>query len=383
MVYYYQNWGFFVLSQSLFFASLFLVVSLLLLLRVHLDVNARVLHERRQFRLALDSSAVEQTRFLLLGLLPGLLLSGVLIYAGIVLPVGIVAVLAVLSLLLALPRGFFSALPLAAAGAIAMLLPASVWAAIGLPQPDGGAAPFALMVTLIALAAAGSECLTPYHASPALQKEHGRMRARFSLRQLLWLPLLVPVPGEWLAQLPLSPLMSPGSTGVQFVLLPLVLGFAFTSRDGKLTRGLHRRAWWSGAVALTGLVLAGLSWAELVPDDVVWFGLAAAGIVAAFAQRVSAPGRGGFTAAAGGVRVIGTLAGTPAERMHLQRGDTILDCNGTPVATPRDFYTATQELGTFCRLRVQDMDGRIRLTETAIFAGSPHMLGVITFPEEE
>lgn len=371
------------MSQLLVFAALFIGISILMVLRVQADASARIRQERRQFRLALDSSAVERTRFVILGLLPGLLLSAALGFAGVVLPASLGITLTLLSLLLICFRRFFSPLLLATAGLVTVAAPVKWWAMLGITTTNHMAAPFAVLMAFFAIAAVVTECLMPYHASPRLAQEHGRSRARFVLRQLAWVPLLLPIPGDWLAQLPLSPIVSPGTQGVQFILVPLVLGFAFTSRDGQLTRALHRRAWWSGIFAAFALVMAWVAWQQLFPETTVLLALAAGGVLAAGGQWLSARGRGGFTAAAGGVRVVGIQPGTPAERMKLQRGDTILDCNAQPVETARELYVATQHLGTFCRLRVRDLEGRIRLTETAIYAGSPHMLGVITFPEDE
>jgi hypothetical protein len=68
--------------------------------------------------------------------------------------------------------------------------------------------------------------------------------------------------------------------------------------------------------------------------------------------------------------------------MDLQPGDRVLTCNHIAVNNAAELYNAIQKEPTYCRLRLQQADGEIRLAETAIFAGAPHELGMILFPEE-
>ncbi|WP_439645401.1 PDZ domain-containing protein [Lacticaseibacillus nasuensis] len=83
-----------------------------------------------------------------------------------------------------------------------------------------------------------------------------------------------------------------------------------------------------------------------------------------------------------GVRLIAVQPGTPAAKMHLQAGDIVLTCNGRAVRDAASLYAAIQTQPTYCRLKVQRFDGALELTETAIFQGAPHELGMITFTEE-
>ncbi|WDF81990.1 PDZ domain-containing protein [Lacticaseibacillus pabuli] len=371
------------MREQIYFGAIFIIFTLLLALRVRLGASARIARERRQLRIAAESTPVEWARFALLGIVPGILLSFALIYAGVILPAAVVFLLAATALLLALPRRFFSPLLLPVLAPALLFVPDHVWQQLGIAKPIQFAAPLAVFAMLYAMVAAYCEVQTPFHATPRITRAHGRRWAVLDLRQLLWVPLIVPVPGEWLTRVPFAQFVSVGHGSMSLVIIPLVLGFAFSSRDARPEHNLRTRAKIDGAFAVWAAIIAVLAMARLT-DDLVSLSLLAGGsVIFALLQYIGTRGRLEFVEGAGGVRVLAVLPGTPAERMALRRGDTILTCNGQNVPTTRALYLATQDLGTFCRLRVRGADGRIRLTSAAIYTDSPYMLGIISFPEAD
>ncbi|WP_155286209.1 PDZ domain-containing protein [Lacticaseibacillus zhaodongensis] len=369
------------MTVSSLLALLFVVVSVLGLVVSWLAASQRVRRERRDFRLAAQSALVEVPRYLLLGLVPALVLGPLLIILGLRVSTAFVLAFAVVTAVnVLLPA--YSPLLISIVPLFSVLLQERWGRSLGLVSSKDAAATAIMLVGLLCALNALACLFTPYHNSPRLRRRHGRKWAAFSVRQLLLFPLLVPIPGQLFAALPFSHVL--GITGGwSLALLPVVLGFGFTNRGGYSRHTQHRRAWIEGVtgllIAATGcsMVLSGMS-STLVLLVVAVLGLLAYGLEL-FVSR----GRYSIGVAAGGVRVVAVLDGTPAARMHLHRGDTVLQCNGQDVPTAAALYAATQELGTFCRLRVQNRDGELRLAETAIFAGSPHMLGIITFAEEE
>ena len=369
--------------EQIYFGAIFLVFSILLALRVRLGAGARIGRERRDLRIAAEGSPVEWPRFALLGIIPGVLLSLALFYSGVILPSAVVLLLAITALLLALPRRFFSPLLLPIFAPLLLFVPAHVWAQVGMVKPIQFAAPLAVFTMLYAMVAAYCELGTPFHAAPHIVRSHGRRWAILNLRQLLWVPLVVPVPGDWLARVPLAQFVSVGHASVSFVIIPLVLGFAFSSRSARPEHNLRTRAKIAGVYAVWAAIVAVLAMSRLTSDLLSLSLLAGGAVLCALWQYVGTRGRLELVEGAGGVRVLAVLPGTPAERMALRRGDTVLQCNGQNVPTTLSLYMATQDLGTFCRLRVRGADGRIRLTSAAIYAGSPYMLGIISFPEAD
>lgn len=84
-----------------------------------------------------------------------------------------------------------------------------------------------------------------------------------------------------------------------------------------------------------------------------------------------------FGPAENGIKIIGIRPDTPAEKMNLMVGDTIIECNNLTIETETDFYQALSKNSVYCHLKVSGVDGELRLTETAIYADSPHEIGVV------
>lgn len=367
------------MKPELLFAAIVIAVWLVLLLTVCMTAFARVRSERQHLRLAIEPSAVEVPRFLLLGIIPGVAISGMLTVFGLASTWPVVITLTGVTLMSALIPRFFSPLVYGVAGVFGLLvrdvLPSGM-------AKGGSATGFALLLTFMMLFALVADLGAPYHVSPRILRSHGRRRLQSRVWQLIFLPLVVPVPGTFVQAAPFLKLLSPSIGGVSFTLLPVVLGFGLHT-FGDVRARLRRRAILDGILMAAALVGTVLGFAGVVSDTgLVWFIGGVAVLLLGTLLLTPDNEQDALTDAPGGVRVVAVIPGTPAAKMGLHTGDTILQCNGADVPNARAFYNATQQLGTFCRLRVRGSDGRFRLAETAIFAGAPHMLGVITFPEE-
>ncbi|MDE7023285.1 MAG: hypothetical protein K2O72_03560, partial [Ligilactobacillus sp.] len=66
-------------------------------------------------------------------------------------------------------------------------------------------------------------------------------------------------------------------------------------------------------------------------------------------------------------------------KMKLEVGDIILECNGIKVATGDELYEALQKSPAYCRLKVKNFEGELKLAESAIYADSPHEIGLVLF----
>lgn len=359
-----------------------ILVFLYLLLVVSAGAFGRIRRERRELRLAIEGRAVEIPRFLLLGLVPALAVSTTVSLLGFVLPLPIVIALIGVTVIGLTVPGFYSPLIYGLAGGIGWLLN-QFWPNLFTPLGQDVTLGFFILLACVMLFALVADLCAPYHSAPHIVRSHGRRRLQNRVRQLIFFPLVVPVPGTLLTAWPLMKLLSPEIHGVSFAVLPLVLGFGLRS-FGSVRSKLHRRALLDGALLLAAVVVALLCSAAVITSTTGLLVLAAIAIVGLAALLLTPQQeQNALTDAPGGVRVITVIPETPAAKMGLHAGDTILQCNGQDVPSPRAFYTATQHLGTFCRLRVRDQAGQFRLAETAIFTGAPHMLGVITFPEED
>ena len=80
-----------------------------------------------------------------------------------------------------------------------------------------------------------------------------------------------------------------------------------------------------------------------------------------------------------GVRIVAVKPDTPAAKMKLEVGDIILECNGVRVTSGDELYEALQKNSAYCRLKVKNFDGELKLAESAIYADSPHEIGLVLF----
>lgn len=212
------------------------------------------------------------------------------------------------------------------------------------------------------------------------QDRRQRQSAAFELRQLFWVPLILPVAVENVSNLPLLAVTVQSLT---FVGLPLLLGATFmTPRDRAQTAWRRSWPWYGGAggvLIVYGIVARTMTLPLLV--SLVFPAVVSLVLVGGFiwqGRQVHLT----VTLADQGVVLIGVVPHTPAAEMGLQPGDRVLACNHHSVNNSRELYDAIQKEPTYCRLRLRQADGELRLAETAIFAGAPHELGMILFPEE-
>lgn len=65
--------------------------------------------------------------------------------------------------------------------------------------------------------------------------------------------------------------------------------------------------------------------------------------------------------------------------MAISVGDIITECNRQAVNSEQGFYEALLINPTYCRLKIQTPEGDYKVTETAIFDGAPHEIGIVMF----
>ncbi|WP_054750613.1 PDZ domain-containing protein [Lacticaseibacillus thailandensis] len=354
---------------------------------VRIQAGRRLRHERAAVRLAVTRNLLEEGYYWLATLLPGIMLSVLMLALGVTLPIGVAAVLGLLALLAALFMPGFTPLYLGLAGAIAWIIPSAVGRAVGLAGGSVGHwAPVFLLLTGCALLVNARTAIRGHRpvSSPRVVTRGGHTWARYRVRQLLWLPVLLPVSGHWLPALPWWTHLNfaLGQAHFSLLALPLFLGFAFTHQSAQSRPALKRTAWVEGLVGLFAVLTAGgVQW-HLLPAVSALLGYADVCVVAMVLLWCIRRSQPQVTLVHPGVRVVGVVADTPAARMGLAPGDVVWQCNGVDVTDTAVLYNASQHLGTFCRLRVQDTAGEFRLVETAIYTGTPHLLGIITFPED-
>lgn len=330
---------------------------------------ARIRRERRQFRTAITRSPIEITPFIVGGLMGSILLSIISVSLALFLPTNTLVALGVISLLgLVVSRWHFSVLWLGLS--IIPMLTAGTWQLA------------ALLTAMWLLTALLLQIFHVRVASPMIKKtRRGKIIAQYSFAQFYWLPLIVPVPGHWFAAMSWWPTIGVGNTSFGLLFLPLVLGSAFVVRHQLPEPARKHHIHLLYGMSLAMLVLTGLSYGVTqIQPYTGWLVLALT--VIGIGLDLLDMGKLNFTKTKAGVLLLAVVPDTPAAKMGLAMGELVVTCNDIAVYDNATLYAAIQTSPTYCRLKVADLNGELRLTESAIFEGAPHELGMITFPEE-
>ncbi|WP_435633793.1 PDZ domain-containing protein [Levilactobacillus brevis] len=366
----------------------------LAILRVWLASRARITTERRNFGSAVYSDHYELRHMLTQGLLLGLGLSVINLLIGFSLPViWILAYegLAILTLIL-LPT---TILPLTLiVGATLITLLGGTYIT---PKPDLSAwglrwanVPvqnyFWLALAFFLLM---GHWITHYggrFTSPKIYaKQRGKQIAGYPWRELLVLPMVTLVPGDWItSHWAFWPVFSWQGHQFAILVLPLILGLRFTvfrQAPQQVYHALGRRLIWLALAAIIGI-----GWSYWRPQDAVWgIIILLVGYVAVLwqAKRYDARQPFWYSQVDDGVRVLAIRPRTPAVKLDLEPGDIILECNHQSVVSETSFYEALLANPAYCHLRVRNMAGELKMTETAIYSGAPHEIGIVLFRDQE
>ncbi len=87
-----------------------------------------------------------------------------------------------------------------------------------------------------------------------------------------------------------------------------------------------------------------------------------------------------FTPLNKGVKVLAMIPESPADRLGILVGETILKVNGIVVTDSVQCYEALQNSGAFFKLDVIDLNGEVRFISSPFYEEDHHELGII-FPE--
>ncbi|AZN82318.1 hypothetical protein [Lactiplantibacillus plantarum] len=371
------------------------------LLRSYLTAKRRVKSERQHFQSAINPQLVEVHHFLVDGCLLGVLMTIISLALGLVVaPIWVVIyeVVAAISLIIS-PGALVPVTAFGLSWLVYWIMSPELTTVGGALQRHGVAMTSMsgnLVVNgllLLAIVLAATAVLLRHYdyegRSPQLQPDQrGKRLVRYQWQQLLVLPVGVLVPGDWLhATISWWPVFMVGERSFSILLLPLLVGTSV-----RVYKQLPQIAWRQlaaryGWVTLASVLVAIIArFAVLSPQ---WL-LALMGLIVVLTWGILAQHRYHdrhqqfrYSDTEQGVRVIGLRPHTPADKLNLDLGDIILECNRQPVNTEAEFYAALLKSPTYVHLKVRNRQQELIITETAIYNGAPHELGIVLFTDQE
>lgn len=371
------------------------------LLRSYLTAKRRVKSERQHFQSAINPQLVEVHHFLVDGCLLGVLMTIISLALGLVVaPIWVVIyeVVAAISLII-IPGALVPVTAFGLSWLVYWIMSPELTTVGGALQRHGVAMTSmsgnlvvnGLLLLAIVLAATAVLLRHYDYEGRSLQlqpDQRGKRLVRYQWQQLLVLPVGVLVPGDWLhATISWWPVFMVGERSFSILLLPLLVGTSV-----RVYKQLPQIAWRQlaaryGWVTLASVLVAIIArFAVLSPQ---WL-LALMGLIVVLTWGILAQHRYHdrhqqfrYSDTEQGVRVIGLRPHTPADKLNLDLGDIILECNRQPVNTEAEFYAALLKSPTYVHLKVRNRQQELIITETAIYNGAPHELGIVLFTDQE
>lgn len=212
-----------------------------------------------------------------------------------------------------------------------------------------------------------------------VQSKRGIWIGQHELRCVMLIPFFVLIPYSIDSTLtPFYPIFQLGETTYSLFLVPFLIGYRYPTTT-QLPRDLARRI--SNATLLLSflVLLVAISSIYYVMLAYVAIGLAVIGKewIMYRHRRKEEHGQAIFTPLNRGIKVVATIPGSPAERLEILVGETVLRVNDVDVNNPSEYYEALQNSGAFVKLEIADERGEIRFVRSAFYEEDHYKLGII------
>ncbi|HLS09715.1 PDZ domain-containing protein [Lentibacillus sp.] len=203
------------------------------------------------------------------------------------------------------------------------------------------------------------------------------------LKKMAFIPFFVLIPSGSITPIAsFWPYFSIGGETYSLMLVPFLMGFNHVVR-GQLPEKTAERL--AGSIHILSLIVLLLAAGSIY---IGWLSLAAivAGIIGreytSYRHRIKDQEKTPFfNQNERGIKVLAVIPGTPADRLGILAGETIIKVNGKKINRIDQFYYALQDSGAYFKLEVIGDNGEVRFVQSALYEADHHELGVITASE--
>ncbi|WP_174614272.1 PDZ domain-containing protein [Virgibacillus ihumii] len=358
-----------------------------IILLIFLAGIKRIQKERNNFGFKLFDVFSEWKNTWTVGLLSGLFISIIFLGAGVVFSYETILVLSSLAIILSITLRF-------------TLLSASYTVGIGylillvlpfIPSSqnviDGGlftetnftGLVFLLSIMLFTEAVLTKRVQNNTSFPDMISGRRGMLVGAHHIKKLSVIPFFVLVPSGLITSFaPFWPYFSMNGETYSLLLVPFLVGFDYTVKSSLPEKAAERI---SKSVFILGSMVFLLAVGSIY---VRWLSIAAIvlGIIGkefisyrhrAFENKHNAY----FSRQTRGFKVLGIVPNSPAERLGVVVGDSIVKVNGHHVNSLHDFYYALQK-NTFFKLEIVDEHHEVRFVQSPLYEGDHHELGIVT-----
>ncbi|WP_332629905.1 PDZ domain-containing protein [Halalkalibacter flavus] len=222
------------------------------------------------------------------------------------------------------------------------------------------------------------------YTSPLLERSKRGKWVGIHIAKRLWMvPIILFIPEGIIPAFSFWPVLTVADIGLQPVLVPFLIGFQQRVR-GTLPH-IQIRTMGLRVIGL-GIVFALLAAGSyFVPFLAVLLGglaIVSRELLSYYAKKLDDKLPAFFSSQTKGCVVLGVLPGSPAEKMNIVVGETIVRINGQEVFDQTSFYEALQINSAFAKVDVLNHEGEVRFAKGALYDGEHHQLGVLLVKDD-
>lgn len=370
-------------AVALFMNPLFYWSFLLLFLTGYMRIKA----ERRQFGVKIYDLFSEWKRTILPSIIIGIVVSLILAGAGVVFSYGSLIVLSLMMILLSINLKFTFLSPSYTIGLSYIVLlfgqmflqNQNLIPEFYYSETNYIALTF-LMGLLLIVEAIFIKRVKRKESFPKLVKsKRGIWIGEHHLKKSAIVPIFLLIPGGVIESFaPYWPLFSIGEQSYGLILFPFLVGFSHHVRTMLTPEAANYFAKW---IALLGVLVIVISAAGyyLQGMSLIAFVIGILGREFITYRFHIKENRGVplYKPEEVGLRILGIIPGTPADRLEIQVGEVITKVNDQRVNDPDEFYEALQGSGAYFKLEMLDNRNEIRFVQSAFYESDHYRLGLL------
>lgn len=349
----------------------------------------RVKRERLDFNTKIFNSSNELRMMLPKGLLWGLILSVITLGTGLVIPTASIMIMVVMMILMSLTMNVRLLSPAYTISLTFFVIYFLSGQSIDWPlfnnyfkQLDESIYPTLVILLGILLIAEGFMIRSngAKIASPQLTvSKRGQTIGRYAFRRIWLLPMFVFIPnGELSAPFSWYPIFSIGEMHIAPIVLPIIIGFAQKVQGMIPEQAVEAHG---KQVVYFGFFITALAvssyWYPLLAMVVAVLALLGRELIYYLQKSADSKRSFYFSESKKGVRILGVIPQSPAEKMGLVKGEIISKINGVMVYKEAELYQVLQKNRAYCKLEVIGNNGEMRFVQRALFEGEHYELGLL------
>lgn len=243
----------------------------------------------------------------------------------------------------------------------------------------------AILLSVLLLAEVMLLLIARNHLSyPRLIKSNrGKWIGIQQLKKIVFIPFLMYIPTEWVEGIiTYIPFIFTPEADYQLIIFPLFVGYQLhvkATLPNKIAIQLAKQLIY---IAIVIIVLINVSFTyAFISFVAILIAILGREFIVYWNRMKDSGNRLLFGQEAVGMKVLGILPGSPAERIGITIGETIVKVNGEDIRTKREFYEALQNSGAFFKLYIEDTNGEMRFITSAFHEEDHFGLGIV-FPDK-